>query len=43
MGKLVRKAYWLVYDLTVGYPFLRYNLGLTRMDIVKCNLNGESY
>ena len=43
MGKLVQDAYWLVYDLTVGYPFLRHNLGLTRLDILKCNLKGECY
>lgn len=42
-GVVMRKLYWLVHDLTVGYPFLRHNLGLTRMDIIKCNLKGECY
>ena len=33
----------IIRDTTFDYPFIRANLGLSRMDVIRCNLKGECY
>ena len=33
----------MLYDLTFGFKFLRVNLGVTRKDIILCNILGLPY
>lgn len=40
----IRTYGWQGYkDLTYDYPFLYWNLGVTRRDIIRCLKSGECY
>jgi len=39
----IRNLYLFIRDMTVDYPFIRANLGLTRKQIIACWIKRECY